>query len=56
MGDRVTTVWVKQGHYAHDPKAYRKPDPDIVLEKIGDLCNLKKSDFVGAKPRGKGTT
>ena len=50
MGDRVTTVWVKQGHYAHDPKAYRKPDPDIVLEKIGDLCYLKKSDFMNAKP------
>ena len=53
MGDRVTTVWVKQGHYAHDPKAYRKPDPDIVLEKIGDLCALEKSDFI-SKQYSKG--
>lgn len=46
MGDSVTTVWVKQGHYAHDPAHYRKPDPDIVLESIGDLCNLNKPDFL----------
>jgi FMN phosphatase YigB (HAD superfamily) len=52
MGDDVTTVWVKQGHYAHDPKHYRKPDPDIVLEKIGDLQRMKKEDF--APPRKKG--
>jgi FMN phosphatase YigB (HAD superfamily) len=46
MGDRVTTIWVRQGHYAHDPKEYRKPDPDIVLESIGELCNLDKEDFI----------
>lgn len=46
MGDAVTTVWVKQGHYAHDLVHYRKPDPDIVLESIGDLCNLGKPDFL----------
>jgi FMN phosphatase YigB (HAD superfamily) len=51
MGDEVTTVWVKQGHYAHDPKHYRKPDPDIVLEKIGDLQGMGKEDFV--PKRGK---
>ena len=45
LGDRLTTVWVKQGHYATDPKFYRKPDPDIVLEKIGDLCGLQEDDF-----------
>jgi FMN phosphatase YigB (HAD superfamily) len=48
LGDVLTTVWVKQGHYAHDPRHYRKPDPDIVLEQIGDLCTLGESDF---KPR-----
>jgi FMN phosphatase YigB (HAD superfamily) len=49
MGDDVTTVWVKQGHYAHDPKHYRKPDPDIVLDSIGDLRNLGREDFTGEK-------
>jgi FMN phosphatase YigB (HAD superfamily) len=47
MGDQVTTIWVRQGHYAHDPKHYRKPDPDIVLDSIGELCNLGVSDFTG---------
>lgn len=47
MGDCLTTVWVKQGHYAHDPSQYRKPDPDIVLESIGELCGLSRGDFVG---------
>lgn len=46
MGWQVTTVWVKQGHYAHDPKYYREPDPDIVLERIGDLCGLGREDFL----------
>jgi FMN phosphatase YigB (HAD superfamily) len=45
LGDKLTTVWVKQGHYAHDPKQYRKPDPDITLESIGELCRLSKEDF-----------
>lgn len=46
LGDKLTTVWVQQGHYAHDPKFYREPAPDITLASIGDLCNLKKSDFL----------
>jgi FMN phosphatase YigB (HAD superfamily) len=50
LGDKLTTVWVQQGHYADDPKFYREPAPDITLANIGDLSNLKKSDFwPGAK-------
>jgi FMN phosphatase YigB (HAD superfamily) len=52
MGERVTTVWVKQGHYAHDPQQYRKPDPDITIESIGDLCKLDKNDFRPASEKG----
>ncbi len=51
LGDRLTTVWVKQGHYATDPSYYRKPDPDIVLEKIADLCQLEEADFGGKGTR-----
>lgn len=51
MGDKLTTVWVKQGHYATDPNFYRKPDPDIVLEKIGELCRLQEGDFGRKKQR-----
>lgn len=47
MGDCLTTIWVKQGHYATDPKFYRKPDPSIVLDHIGQLCDLGMEDFEG---------
>jgi hypothetical protein len=46
MGDKLTTVWVQQGHYAHDPSLYRDPPPDITLASIGDMIKLKKSDFM----------
>lgn len=38
-GERVTTVFPKQGHYAHDPQVLaRYPAADISLERIGDLA------------------
>jgi len=42
-GQRVTTVFPKQGHYAHDPKILAEfPPADIELARIGDLitCDL----------------
>ncbi|HET6577084.1 MAG TPA: HAD family hydrolase [Gemmatimonadales bacterium] len=40
-GPRVTTVFTRQGHYAHDPEllaAY--PPADLSIERIGDLLDL----------------
>ncbi|MBX3357703.1 MAG: HAD family hydrolase [Phycisphaeraceae bacterium] len=39
-GDRLTTVWPRQGHYANDP-AHTKglPAPDITVDTIGDLLH-----------------
>ena len=40
-GRRVTTVFVRQGHYAADPKilaAY--PPADVSIDRIGDLLNV----------------
>lgn len=38
--DRVTTVFVKQGHYAHDAKTIAQyPPADLTIERIGDLCD-----------------
>jgi FMN phosphatase YigB (HAD superfamily) len=48
-GKRVTTVFVKQGHYANDPKiltAY--PPADICLEHIGDLLNEEVDTLLDA--------
>jgi FMN phosphatase YigB (HAD superfamily) len=46
MGPRLTTVFVRQGHYAHDPQANLvKPAPDLVIERIEELITLKLTDF-----------
>jgi hypothetical protein len=49
-GDRVTTVFVRQGHYAHDVKELAKyPAADISLERIGDLPTCSYEDLLGAR-------
>jgi len=43
-GDRVTTVFPRQGHYATDPEVLAKyPHGDIQLNQIGDLVNYDLS-------------
>ena len=40
-GARVTTVFVRQGHYALDPKIVSEyPAADRTVERIGELLNL----------------
>jgi FMN phosphatase YigB (HAD superfamily) len=40
-GDRVTTVWVRQGHYAAEPGAWDGwPPPDREIAGIGDFVGL----------------
>jgi FMN phosphatase YigB (HAD superfamily) len=40
-GRRVTTVFPRQGHYAHDPDILtRYPPADITVERIGDLMDV----------------
>ena len=35
---RLTTVFVRQGHYAHDPSVVAAyPPADITIDRIGDL-------------------
>jgi FMN phosphatase YigB (HAD superfamily) len=46
MGPRLTTVFVRQGHYANDPQANAvNPAPDLVIERIEELTLLKPTDF-----------
>lgn len=41
-GDKVTTVFPRQGHYALDAKAVAAyPQPDITIDRIGDLVNYR---------------
>jgi hypothetical protein len=40
-GARVTTVFVRQGHYAHDPAILADyPPADVAIDAIGDLLTL----------------
>ena len=46
-GDKVTTVFPRQGHYALDEKELSKyPAADITIERIGDILNLTLEDFL----------
>jgi len=48
--ERLTTVFVRQGHYAHDPdEVARYPPAQIALEGIGDLIGLDERDFLKAE-------
>jgi hypothetical protein len=43
---RVTTVFVRQGHYALDPKIIAAcPPADLTIERIGDLLDFELKDF-----------
>jgi hypothetical protein len=46
-GNKVTTVFPKQGHYAHDVQLVASlPPADISIERIGDLLQYGLQDFV----------
>jgi len=45
-GDRVTTVFPRQGHYAQDLKALADyPPADVTVDRIGDLLALDRAAF-----------
>jgi len=48
-GPRVTTVFPRQGHYAHDPEVLSTyPPADVTVERIGDLVTYDPSAFVAS--------
>ena len=48
-GDRLTTVWPRQGHYALDPNNIATyPPADLTIERIGDLVNYDLPALLGA--------
>jgi FMN phosphatase YigB (HAD superfamily) len=49
-GERVTTIFPKQGHYAHDQKTLAEfPAADIELAKIADLMTCDLSESPGSR-------
>ena len=56
-GPRLTTVFPRQGHYAHDPKALAAyPPADITIERIGDLIQYDLPALLRAGRAGSGKT
>jgi len=50
-GSRVTTVFVRQGHYATDRKILASyPPADISIGRIGDLLQYQLQEFLKSKP------
>lgn len=46
-GDRVTTVFPRQGHYAFDPaNLAAEPAADITVDRIGDILRLPADAFL----------
>jgi FMN phosphatase YigB (HAD superfamily) len=46
LGSRLTTIFVRQGHYAMAAESNSiQPAPDLVIERIGDLLKHSLNDF-----------
>ena len=53
LGEKLTTVFVHQGHYAtQSASTVIDPPPDLEIERIGDLLDHDRADFLSASPLG----
>lgn len=50
LGDNLTTVFVRQGHYAAAARADISPAPDLDVACIGELRQRKLDDFLLKEP------
>ena len=55
-GERLTTVFPQQGHYAHDPAVATYPPADITLERIGELLRYDLPELLGSRKTAKART
>ena len=48
-GSKVTTIFVRQGHYAHDPEILANyPPADLTVDRISDLLEYDTPTLLGA--------
>jgi FMN phosphatase YigB (HAD superfamily) len=53
-GDRVTTIFPRQGQYAHDSKAIAGClPPDVTVERIGDLIDYELTALLAGSDQSK---
>jgi phosphoglycolate phosphatase-like HAD superfamily hydrolase len=50
-GERLTTVFPRQGHYAHGPDVARHPAPDLAIDRIADLMKYDATSLRDAARR-----
>ncbi len=50
LGPRLTTVFVRQGHYAAGEHEHIEPPPDHTIACIGELRGRKLEDFLPSAP------
>ena len=52
LGERLTTVFAKQGHYATDPELLAHyPPADLSVDRIGDLLGMDLATLLAAAGR-----
>jgi len=57
LGEKLTTTFVHQGHYAAESAdTVIDPPPDLEIERIGDLLDHDLPDFIAASPVGVAAT
>jgi FMN phosphatase YigB (HAD superfamily) len=54
-GERVRTVFVRQGHYAHDPVVATCPPADVTIDRIGELLRYDLPALLGTGSKGHTT-
>jgi len=53
-GERLSTVFPRQGHYAHDAAILAaNPAPDLTVERIGELLEFPAEHWLGATTKEK---
>ena len=53
-GERLVTVFPRQGHYAHDAAMLAaQPPPDVTVERIGELLEIPAERWLGAATKEK---
>jgi len=53
-GERLTTVFPRQGHYARDPAGAAYPTPDVTVDRIGELLRYDLPALLGAAKARRG--
>lgn len=49
-GERVTTIFPRQGHYAHDPRVLADyPPADLTVARVGDVLRLERDLLSGRR-------